>query len=256
MPTSAPAAPARTPARELRGRERGRVGGAHRIDAGARPASRSSSARARPSNAAAKPLNDARVDVVRHELEPSTPSREIELLLRRERGGRPAGARRSVAVPPASAIRSASEGRFSTTIIRWPTAIAARGRRRRTRATRRAASAAARRLAPRPPPAIRTARRRPRAPRAGARRAVRPATHRHRDQGIRDRGASAEPGRGRDHRRVVGAERRAARSAAPGSAARSSRVRRDPADDRDPPRPVCSAAARVRSTSARTIARW
>ena len=32
----------------------------------------------------------------------------------------------SVAVPPASAIRSASDGFLSTTIIRWPIAIAAR----------------------------------------------------------------------------------------------------------------------------------
>ena len=62
-------------------------------------------------------------------------------------------------------------------------------------------------------------------------------------------------GRG-DHRRVVGAEGERRRGRV-GERRPQRRVRGDAADDRDlRSRPVCSAASRTRSTSARTIACW
>ena len=95
-----------------------------------------------------------RVDEIRHELDPLTRQPRRDLLLRCQCPGRPLPHRRlGRSAPPASAIRSAREGFLSTTIIRWPIAIAARSPSTKPRHAAAPSSAATGDWALWPPPA-------------------------------------------------------------------------------------------------------
>src|SRR5688500_13934483 len=136
----------------------------------------------------------------------------------------------SLAWPPASATRSASDGCRRTTIIRWPIATALRSPSTKPRHADAPDPAGSPPGAPCPPavssrPAA-TARQPASQSRSGARRI------RIQVKVPRIRKAPAVPPGGGDHRRVVGAERER-REPRLRQRRPQLRVRRDPADDRD-----------------------